>query len=81
MIPVITVGCFLVKTGAGGHIHLAAQHGIDPGIFAGTIKVDHAVHNAVVGDSGRSHTEFLDAGDIFFYLVRPIKERILRVGV
>ena len=33
-----------------GHVHLAADDGLDAPLFGGLVKVDDAVHTAVVGD-------------------------------
>ena len=40
---------YLVKTGAGGHIHLTADDGLDARLFCSLIKLHAAVHHAVVG--------------------------------
>ena len=40
----------LVKAGAGGHVDLAADDGLDPLFPAGPVEVDGAEHHAVVGD-------------------------------
>jgi hypothetical protein len=42
-----------VEPGAGCHVNLASDNRFDPLGFAGTVKVDHAVHDAVVGDGNR----------------------------
>ena len=43
----------LVEAGAAGHVDLAAQNGLDAPLFGRLIKIDHAVHTAVVGDGHR----------------------------
>ena len=40
----------LVQTGAAGHIHLAADDGVNPFRFTGAVEVNDTVHGAVVGD-------------------------------
>ena len=40
---------YLVKAGAGGHIHLTADDGLDASLFCSLIKLHAAVHHAVVG--------------------------------
>ena len=47
---VVTVDLiYLVKAGAGGHIHLTADDGLDASLFCSLIKLHAAVHHAVVG--------------------------------
>ena len=41
----------LVKSCTVGHIHLAADNGMDTLLLAGAVEVHRAVHDAVVGDS------------------------------
>ena len=50
----------LVQTGAAGYIYLAANDGVDPLRFAGTVEIDDAVHGAVVGDGAGSLPHLLD---------------------
>ncbi len=38
-----------VEAGAGGHIHLTADDGLDASLFCSLIELDAAVHHAVVG--------------------------------
>ena len=40
----------LVKSGAAGHIHLAADNGMDALLLTGAVEVHRAVHDAVVSD-------------------------------
>ncbi len=48
-----------IKAGAGRHIDLAADNGLDPLLFAGFIKIDAAVHGPVVGNRQRLLAQFL----------------------
>ena len=48
-----------IKTGPGGDINLAADHRPDSLFFAFFIKVDHAVHHAVIGNRQPLLSQFL----------------------
>ena len=50
----------LVKACARGDVHLAADDGLDALGLAGAVKVDRAVHHAVVGDGDRVLPQLLD---------------------
>ena len=50
----------LVKACARGDVHLAADDGLDALGLAGAVKVDHAVHHAVVGDGAGGLPHRLD---------------------
>ena len=39
----------LIKTGAGGHIDLTADDGLDARLFGRLVKLHTAVHHTVVG--------------------------------
>ena len=41
----------LIETRTRGHVYFAADNGLDARLFRGFIKIDAAVHHAVVGDS------------------------------
>ncbi len=70
-----------VEPRSGRHVDLAADDGLDPGLFAGFIKIDHAVHDAVIGNRRAVHAEFPDALYIFFDLIGAVQQRIFRVDV
>ena len=48
-----------VEPGAGGHINLAANDGLDPRPLAGPVEVHRTVHHPVVGDGHGGLTQFL----------------------
>ena len=50
----------LVKPGAGRHVQLAADDGLDPRLFGGLVEIHAAVHDAVVGDGHRGLAQLLD---------------------
>ena len=43
-----------------GDVDLTAYDGLDPGGFGGLIKIDAAVHHAVVGDGNGGLPQFFD---------------------
>ena len=81
IVPVISASALPVEAGARGHIHLTAQHRPDPGRIARTVKFDHAVHGAVVGDRRAVHAQLLHPGHIFFDFVGPIQKAVFRMGM
>ncbi len=79
VITVFPAGQFLVKTGIGRNIYLTAHNRIDTCRFRFLIKINHAVHNAVVGDCGAVHPQFLNPLHIFLYLVGPVQQTVFRM--
>ena len=51
----------LVKPRAGGHIDLAPDDGVNALRFTGSVKIDGAVHHAVIRDGAGSLPHLLDA--------------------
>ena len=76
MVTVLTAGQFLVKTGIGRHVHLTAQDRLDPRFSGCTVKIDHTIHNTMIGDRRAVHAQFLDSGYIFFNLIGSVQQRI-----
>ena len=72
MITFFSTGQFLVKTGIRCHIHLTAQDRLDPRFSGCPVKIDHAVHNAMVGDCRAVHTQLLDPGYVLLDLVGAV---------
>ena len=72
VISVLPAGQFLVKPGVCCHINLTAQDRSDPLCLACFIKIDHAIHDAVICDSSTVHAELLHPLHIFFYLVGTV---------
>ena len=52
----------LVEAVAGGDIELAADDGLDPGLFGLDVEFQGAEHGAVVGDGHGAHPVFLALG-------------------
>ena len=72
MITFFPAGQFLVKTGIRSHIHFAAQDWLDPRFSGCPVKIDHAVHNTMVGDCRAVHAQLLDPGYILPDLVGAV---------
>ena len=81
IIAVLTARQLPVKTGMGRHVNLTADHRVDPRFFGRFIKIDNAVHNAVIRDRGAVHPQFFDIFHIFFDLVGAVQETVFRVDV
>ena len=71
----------LLKPGAapGGHIHLAADDGLDALGLTGPVEVDDAVHHSVVGDGHRRLAQLLHPLDQLFDAARPVQQGELRM--
>lgn len=69
----------LVAQPAARDVDLAADDGLDPGGFGGFIKVNTAVHHAVVGDGTGGHAKRLDALDELWNAARAVQQGIFRV--
>ncbi len=52
-------GGFLFEAAAGGDIHFAADDGLDAGLAGGLVKIDRAIHHAVIGDGHAAEFEGL----------------------
>ena len=59
-----------VEAGAGRHIELAADDGLDPRLFCGLVKIHASVHHAVIGDG--------DGG--LSQLLQPLHQRLDAAG-
>ena len=66
----------LLEPGAapGGHIHLAANDGLDALGLTGPVEVDDAVHHPVVGDGHRRLAQLLHPLDQLFDAARPVQQ-------
>ena len=70
-----------VEPRARRNIDFAPDDGFDAGFSARFLKIDHAVHDAVIGYGSAVHAKFLDALYIFFDLIGAVQQRILGVDV
>ena len=70
MVITVVPACDLpVESGAGRHIDLTSENGIDPGLFRLPVKVDHPAHDPVVCDCRAVHAQFLYPCHIFRYFI------------
>ena len=81
IVPVVSGPLLPVEPRSGRHIYFAADDRFDPCLFGRFIKIDHAVHDAVIGDGSAVHAKFLDALYIFFDLVGSVQQRVFGVDV
>ena len=81
IIAVLTARQFSVKAGMGCHIDLTADDRIDPRLLRRLIKIDRAVHHAMIRDGGTVHSQLLHIFHIFFDLIGTVQETELRVDV
>ena len=74
VIAVISRPLFPVKPRTGRHINLASDDRLDACLFCRLIKIDHAVHDAVIGYGRAVHSKLFDALYIFFNLIGAVQE-------
>ena len=79
VVAVLPFSLFSVETGAGSHIHLAADDGPDPLFPAGLVEINDAVHNAVVRYGRGVHAKLLYSFNVFADLVGSVQKGILRM--
>ena len=77
VIPILITSDLPVKAGIGCYIDLAAEDRIDPGRFCLPVKIDHTIHDAMIGDRRTVHTELLDPGHILFNFIRTVQQTVL----
>ena len=81
VIPVIPAGNLPVKTGIGRNIDLTAQNRIDTLCPRRTVKIDHTVHCAMVGNRRSRHAQLLDPFYIFFDFIGTVQQAVLCMDV
>ena len=69
----------LVKPGAAGHIDLTANHRMDAPFFGRLVKIDHAIHTAVVGNSHRVLSQLLRGVQQPFDPAGAVQKAVFRV--
>lgn len=76
MIALGVEGVDFVKAGARRHIHLATDYRLYPALFRRAVKVDDAVHNAVVGHGNARLTEALHFVHKLLDAARAVKQAV-----
>ena len=76
VIPVLAGTIFPVKTGTGSHIDLTAKDGFDPHFPGSPVKVDDAVHNAVISDCHAVHSQLFCPGSQLSDLGRAVQKTV-----
>ena len=76
MIALGVEGVNFVKAGARRHIHLAADYRLYPALFRRAVKVDDAVHNAVIGHGNARLTEALHFVHKLLDAARAVKQAV-----
>ena len=76
---VVLVDLLEAGTASGGHIHLTADNGLDPGGLTGLVKIDDTVHDPVVGDGHRLLAQLLDPVHQLFDAAGPVQQGKFRM--
>ena len=77
VVAVLAIGVFPVKAGAGRHINLAADDGLDAHFPCCPVKVDDTVHNTMVGDGHAVHAKLFGPRRQLFDLTGTIQQTVL----
>ena len=70
-----------IKTGARGHIDFTADYRMDALFLCFLIKIDHAIHHAMIRNGHTVHAQFFGPGDQLLDLIGPIKEAVFRMNM
>ena len=81
IVPFIGNGTLPLKAGTRGNIYFTADYGIDAFGLTGFIKVNHAVHNTVVGNRQVLHSELFCTLHHLRNLTGAVKKAVLRMYV
>ena len=81
VIAVLSLSCLPVEAGARGHVDLAAEDRTDARVKRRLVKVDDAVHGAVIRDGERIHAQLFCPGYDLFDLAGAVQQGILCVNV
>ena len=71
----------LVEAAGLGHIHFAADDGLDTGLAAGGVEIDHAVESAVVGNGQRVHSQIGGMRHQFGNTADAVEHGVFGVGM
>ena len=70
---------FFLKAALLCHIDLTANDRMDPPFLTGLIKIDDAVHRAVIRDGQAIHPQFLRLADNLVDFRRPVQQAVFRM--
>ncbi len=80
MVPALVLPAALpVKPRAGRHIHLTANHRIDPRRLRRPVKIDHPVHHTVIRNGKAVHPQFFRPADQFPDLTGAVQQAVFRM--
>ena len=77
---VVDMGLFLVAASVGD-IYLTADNGLDPVLFAGSVKIYCSVHYSVIGKRDSRRPMLFGELDHIFDLREAIEKRVMTVCV
>ena len=81
IVAVLAIGVFPFKAGTGRHINLAADDGLDAHFPCRTVKVNDAIHNAMVGDGHAVHAKLFGPRRQLFDLTGTVQQTVLCMDV
>ena len=81
VIAVFAAAHFPVKPGTGRHVDFAADNRLDARFPGRAVKINDAVHNAMVCYRHAVHAQFLGTGNQFFDFARSVQQAVFRVDM
>ena len=76
VVAVLPLAKFPIETGTRGNVDLTSQNRFDPDLFCLLIKINHAVHHAMVRDGKTVHPKFFRPGKKLLNLAGTIQQTV-----
>ena len=76
IVTVLSACSLFVETGIWCHIYFTAQNRLDSLFFCFLIKINHPVHDPMIGDCRTVHPQFLHPAHIFFDLIGSVEKTV-----
>ena len=80
-VTIFSLHLLSVKPGTGSNVDLTAQNRLDSGFMSCPVKINHPIHNAVIGNGRCIHAQFFHPGCKFFYLIGTVQKTVFRMNV
>src|SRR5699024_720759 len=81
VVTVLSMNRFPVEPGTGGYVDLAADNGFDARRPGRAVKLDHAVHGAVVRDRHAVKPQLLRPGRQLLDLTGAVQKTVFRMNM
>ena len=81
VVSVLSLSCLFLEPGSCRHINLTSDDRLNPFFFCRLIKIDHAIHSAVVCNGNAVHSKFFCLMDQLFDLAGTIQKTVFRMNM